>query len=42
MKMKTLLATLALATFVGPAIAMAEGCHHDQQNAQISCAEGTT
>lgn len=42
MKMKTLLATLALAAFVSPVLAMAEGCSHGQQNAQISCAEGTT
>jgi len=27
---------------VSPALAMGEGCNHDQQDAKVSCAEGTT
>ncbi|WP_347313079.1 adenylosuccinate lyase [Defluviimonas sp. SAOS-178_SWC] len=39
MKMKTLLAALALAAGLAPALALAQGCSHERQ-AQISCAEG--
>jgi len=42
MKMKALLATIALVALVSPALAMGEGCNHDQQDAKVSCAEGTT
>ena len=39
MKMKTLLAALAVAAGLTPGLALAQGCGHERQ-AQISCAEG--
>lgn len=39
MHFKTLLAALALAAGLSPALALAQGCDHERR-AQISCAEG--
>jgi hypothetical protein len=41
MKTKLVVAVLAFAASLTPAIAAGDGCNHDQQ-ASMSCAEGTT
>ncbi|MCV2865351.1 hypothetical protein [Defluviimonas sp. WL0075] len=42
MKTKAILAVFALFAAMSPALAVAEGCSHDQRSAEISCAEGST
>ncbi|MCV2868353.1 hypothetical protein OEW28_06895 [Defluviimonas sp. WL0002] len=40
MKTRTFVAALAVIAGMMPALAMAEGCSHDQRSAQVTCAEG--
>ena len=41
MPMKSLIAALALVAGLVPGAVLAQGCHHGERQAQVSCAEGS-